>query len=300
MPRRHAARILMVATLLLMTLLIGFPAGRGLGAVSHAGQPTLGEVQQELDQCRSTLAYLQQTAPYLANLYRKAQAGKIVLVAVPGDNGVPAVVDTEAWGVLIAERVLAGGLSRADLKAALAAMAAKHAQTLRALGAVIDENKKAIPATAAQCAALERQRNQLLGGGTLFKLVPGLTKVVNTHSPELTIDPTAGTGNEKHCCDGGSWDVTYTWKVPDTVVPGTKYQVEVGIQVNKMKPEQPNGFQINVLAPDFAQAYNIEYPHPTGGTTTFDIAVASDQSGSKEYTITIGFVSSTVTYTYRP
>jgi hypothetical protein len=116
----------------------------------------------------------------------------------------------------------------------------------------------------------------------------------------MTIDPTAGTGSVKHCCDGGAWDVTYTWKVPDTVVPGTTYQVEVGIQASNVKPEQPLGFQIAVLAPDFAQSYSIDYPHPAGGSKTFDIPVASDQSGSKEYTITIGFNSSSVTYTYQP
>jgi hypothetical protein len=289
----------MVAALLLMTLPLGFPAGRGLGAGSHAGQPTLAQVQAQLDQCRSRLAEIKENLQITADQYTRAKAGKIVLVIFP-DSGTFAVVDVKAWQALIALDLIEGKLSAADFNKLQAQIAHLHTQTLAQLSGIIESGAGVQQSTQEMCANLERQRNQLLAGGALFKLVPGLTKVVNTHSTELTIDPTAGTGHEKHCCDGGSWDVTYTWKVPDTVVPGTKYQVEVGIQVNKMNPDQPNGFQINVLAPDFAQAYNIEYPHPKGGSTTFEIPVASDQSGAKEYSITIGFVSSSVTYTYQP
>ena len=67
-----------------------------------------------------------------------------------------------------------------------------------------------------------------------------------------------------------------------------------------MKPEQPLSDQINVLAPDFAQALNIKYPSPGGGSKTYTFPISASYRGTKELKITIGFVSSSVEYTYRP
>jgi len=289
----------MAMTLLFATLLLGFPAGRSLGAVSRAGQPTLGDVQQQLDDCRSEVAAIKVDLGISEAHYKQAKGGEIIEVHLPDSAGV-VPVNVKDWQALLGLDLFEGEISPADYAKLQAKIKNWQASTVNDLKAEITDAVAFEQRTQQKCAALERQRNQLLGGGVLFKLVPSLTKVVNTHSTELTIDPTAGTGVLQHCCDGGAWDVTYTWKVPDTIVPGTKYQVEVSIQVNKVNPEQPLGFQISVLAPDFAQSYNIEYPHPTGGSKTFDIPVASDQSGSKEYSIQIGFESSSVTYTYQP
>jgi hypothetical protein len=74
----------------------------------------------------------------------------------------------------------------------------------------------------------------------------------------------------------------------------------VEITVSNVKPEQPLLMQIDVRAPHFADAFSINYPHPASGAHTFKIPVSSDQSGSKEYMIRIGFAGAGVTYTYRP
>lgn len=304
MPRLHAARILMVMTLSLATLLLGFPAGRGIGAVGHAAQPTLGEVQQQLDACRSQAAEITANLHTTTSQYKKAKAGTLILAVLPGAfTAIP--VEVKAWQALISLDLIEGKLSPADHDKLQAEITRWQASTVDTLKATITSGVALEQETQQKCAALERQRNQLLatakpGQSTILKLVPALTKVVNTHAAEMTIDPAAGSASEKHCCDGGSWDVTYSFEVPETIVPGTNAPVTVGIQVNKVNPEQPLGFQITVLAPDFAQAYSFEYPHPTGGSKAFAIPVSADYSSARQYTITIGFNSSSVTYTYQP
>jgi hypothetical protein len=127
-----------------------------------------------------------------------------------------------------------------------------------------------------------------------------LTKVSNTHPQELTIDAAAGMGVVQHCCDGGGWNINFTFKVRQTLTPGTNAQVTAGIQIFNVKPDQPLAMQMSVLAPDFAQALSINYPHPSSGSKTFQIPVSASYSSAKELTIQVGFYSSTVTYTYRP
>jgi hypothetical protein len=131
-----------------------------------------------------------------------------------------------------------------------------------------------------------------------FILVPSLTKVTNPNAPELTINAASGIGVWDHPRDGGQWKVTYTFTVPQTITPGTKATVTVGIEVSNVNPEQPILFQMGVRAPDFAQAFDIHYPNPASGSKTFTIPISASYS-AKELTIIISFVSAEVDYVYR-
>jgi hypothetical protein len=63
-------------------------------------------------------------------------------------------------------------------------------------------------------------------------------------------------------------------------------------------PPQQNSYQINALAPDFAQAINITYPQQKSLSKDFTVPIHADYVGTKELTITIGFVSSGVIFHY--
>jgi hypothetical protein len=134
---------------------------------------------------------------------------------------------------------------------------------------------------------------------TAFRLQPSLTTVANTHSPELTIDPTAMTAVDNHCCDGGGWKVDYSWKMPATITPGKSYALTLHITFESVNPNQPLGMQMNALAPDFAQAIQAHWPDTPDVSRTFTVLLAASQKASSDIAITIGFVSSGVTYHYR-
>ena len=66
-----------------------------------------------------------------------------------------------------------------------------------------------------------------------------------------------------------------------------------------MQPSQPLGDQTNAIAPDFAQAIQAHWPDAPDASKTFTVPVSAGTSASSDYTIRIGFVSSTITYHYR-
>jgi hypothetical protein len=137
-----------------------------------------------------------------------------------------------------------------------------------------------------------------------FVLAPGLTEVKNPDAPSLTIQAAARTAEWNHTGQyggaghGGDWVARYTFHVPGTLVAGKTAQVTVGISVSNTNSQQPNGFAIGVLAPDFAQSLNMEYPNQASATKQYDVPISAGYTSVKELTITIGFVSAQVVYHY--
>jgi hypothetical protein len=108
------------------------------------------------------------------------------------------------------------------------------------------------------------------------------------------------TGANGGAGNGGNWKVTYTWKVPQSLVPGKSTSITLGIQAESVDPVQPLFIQMTAYAPDFAQAFSINYPNPAGGSKTFPLPLAADQQDSKEITVTVGVLSAQVIYHYKP
>jgi hypothetical protein len=122
----------------------------------------------------------------------------------------------------------------------------------------------------------------------------------NTHQGELTIDAggkSAHFDNSKS--SGAHWQVEYSWTVPATIAPGKSYQLTLHETITGVQPNQPLGDQMNALAPDFAQAIQAHWPEAPDASKTFTVPVSASQSSSSDYTITIGFISSSVTYHYK-
>ena len=138
-----------------------------------------------------------------------------------------------------------------------------------------------------------------------FVLDPKLTEVKNPNAPQLTIDATGGTADWNHtgqyggAGNGGDWEVKYTYKVPGTLIAGKAASITLGLAVTNENPVQPNGFQISALAPDFAQALNINYPTQASGSKTYTVPISAGYKDVKEIVITIGFVSANVVYHYK-
>ena len=131
-----------------------------------------------------------------------------------------------------------------------------------------------------------------------FELVPDV-KVSNPWGPQLNIDAQAGTAVWDHCCDGGKWRVRVTWHVPQEMSVGQSYPIELGITIDSYQSGGPSGFQMNTLAPDLAEALNVQAPTPGRGTRTVTFLARDYLKDWKEFSITIGFLSGGVTYTYR-
>ena len=141
-----------------------------------------------------------------------------------------------------------------------------------------------------------------------FTLVSGLTEVKNANAPELTINPAGQTAVWDHTGQfggagkGGEWRVAFSWKVPQTLVPGKSSSITIGLQVSNVNPEQPILFQIGARAPDFKQIVDVHYPNPAGDSKTFAIPVSAgwkDAKTVKELIVIIDVVSAEVIYHYR-
>jgi hypothetical protein len=140
-----------------------------------------------------------------------------------------------------------------------------------------------------------------------FTLVPSLTQVENADPGELTITPTASgqgildhTGPNGGAGKGGEWRTEYHWAVPSTLTPGKPAAIFLQEIISEVNPQQPLSFQMNAIAPDFAQALQCHYPTQSSCSKTYPYPVAADQSGSAEITIDVGFEDSHVVFHYRP
>ena len=90
--------------------------------------------------------------------------------------------------------------------------------------------------------------------------------------------------------------------MPGTLVAGKKVAgaIMLADTISNVTPDQDISDQINALAPDFAQAVQVQYKTGSGsasGSMTYDYTLAADTTASDFY-ITIGFVSSSVVYHY--
>src|SRR5262249_25901352 len=88
--------------------------------------------------------------------------------------------------------------------------------------------------------------------GVWFELVD--TKVSNPQGRQLTIDAKAENAVWDHCCDGGKWKIRFGWQVPRELKVGLSYPITLGMRVDNYQSGGPSGFQMNVLAPDLAEA----------------------------------------------
>jgi len=125
-----------------------------------------------------------------------------------------------------------------------------------------------------------------------FVLV-GAPTIENTHPGDLTIDAEGGTAH----LNGGYWSANFTFKVPRTLTTRENSSIELSAAISANN-ENPEDASISAIAPDFNQELNVLYPDPGSASQTYVLKTASLKD-MKEFTITIYFISSKVTYTYR-
>ena len=137
----------------------------------------------------------------------------------------------------------------------------------------------------------------LRDAGVSFELVGA--KVSNPQGPQLSIDEKAESAVWDHCCDGGKWKIRFSWQVPRELKLGLSYPIKLGIRVDSYQSGGPSGFQMNVLAPDLAEALAVQAPTPGSGERSVTFLARDYLKDREEFSITIGFLSGGVTYTYR-
>jgi len=133
--------------------------------------------------------------------------------------------------------------------------------------------------------------------GISFQLVA--RKVSNPQGPQLTIDPHAENAVWDHCCDGGKWKIGFSWHVPRELKVGVSYPIKLAMKVDSYQSGGPSGFQMNVLAPDLAEALAVQAPTPGAGERTVMFLTRDYLKDQQEFSITVGFLSGGVTYTFR-
>jgi hypothetical protein len=144
------------------------------------------------------------------------------------------------------------------------------------------------------------------GGGSgssaaTYSLVPGDTQVKDAQGARLTVSGMTA-DYQTQPSDGAQWHFHYSWTVPGTLVAGRKVSggIMIADTISNVSPDQDLLDQINALAPDFAQAVQVQYKKGSGSASasmTYDYTLAADTTAPDFY-ITIGFVSSTVVYHY--
>src|SRR5438132_128717 len=88
------------------------------------------------------------------------------------------------------------------------------------------------------------------------------SRISNPQGPQLTIDANAERAVWDHCCDGGKWRVRFSWQVPRSMKIGTTVPLQLGMRIDNLQPVQPLNMQMNVLAPDLAEALPVQAPSP--------------------------------------
>ena len=139
--------------------------------------------------------------------------------------------------------------------------------------------------------------------GGPWTLVSAAPKVTNVEGAQLQIDAAGHTAVWDHCCDGGKWKVGFSWSIPQTLVAGKPAAITLGIKVDE-STAAPNGYSLGAFAPDFKQAFRYTAQGPAAvplQSKTFSYTLGQGYASDPNYddiAITIGFVSSSVTYTY--
>jgi hypothetical protein len=86
--------------------------------------------------------------------------------------------------------------------------------------------------------------------------------------------------------------------VPRTLTSRDNSSIGLSCATSNVDPEQPLACDIGATAPDFNEDLYVHYPDPGSASKTYVLKTASLKD-YKEFTITVSFVSSSVTYTYR-
>ncbi|HEY7891051.1 MAG TPA: hypothetical protein VIC05_02465, partial [Solirubrobacteraceae bacterium] len=130
-----------------------------------------------------------------------------------------------------------------------------------------------------------------------FTLDSSATEVHNVQGSQLTIDPSGMTADYHPPQTGAQWKTHYHWQVPTTLVAGkSSTGITIGETISEVQPDQELSDQINALAPDFAQAVQAHYHGSPSVEQSYGYTLAADTT--QDFTITVGFVSSTVVYHY--
>ncbi len=154
-------------------------------------------------------------------------------------------------------------------------------------------------ATATVEADQPQQQPAQPGRRVTFIRVDSLTKVTNTHQGELTIDAAGQSAHFVNRHDGAVWKTEYTWETPPILVAGETAEVRIGAFITEVRPRQPMSDSINVLAPDLAKQVIANYPDQADKSETYPLPISAGYRNQDELHITVGFMSSTVVYTYR-
>lgn len=286
--------------LLLLGLLTATVLGVTAGFASRKDDvPTL---QKKLAECRQQFAYDREAVGVLGTWLDLTKKHKMIFLG-NADFGPIIVTIAQARDFYILKYVT-GKSTRAELAKALGELAKRAAASIRAVTELLTDARDARDATGLRCKKLQEQLQQAQGGGgggsgptfTVQPVKP--TDVKNTHQGELTID---ATGKSAHfeSRSGARVKVDYSWEVPQTITPGKSVSITLHVQILSVTPDQPILDQMNALAPDFAQALQARWPDTPSATKTYTVPISEGYKGSSELTITIGFVSSSVTYRYK-
>jgi hypothetical protein len=310
MPR-HSRRSLLIA-LLTVAALAGVLFGVSGGIAAGRGTATPASVQrpktpaETIQQCLAKLTSLRSHAAILRKMRQDVVAKRSYLYTVGHFSGhtIFAPLSVSEFTYLLTEELVLGKITAQGVAKAVRAMKRTTASNLIELNGYIAAADRAVQSQRRRCASLGSPTTTTTAkppppSATTFTLQQSLTKVTNTHTPELTIDAQGMAAVDNHCCDGGAWKVDYAWKVPQTVTPGKTIEITIGIKFESVNPSQPLGMQIGALAPDFAQAVQAHWPDSPTVSKTYTVPIAADQKDSSDIAITIGFVSSGVVYHYR-
>ena len=146
------------------------------------------------------------------------------------------------------------------------------------------------------------KRPSRVAAGITFVRVDAKTEINNAQgTKKLKINPAGTADFTTDPAEGGAqWKVHFTWKVPETIVAGENIQgaIKIGLTVSDVQPDQPLSNGINALAPDFAQQVIANYPSSASVSKSYDYKLSAGQT--LPFTITIGFLSSSVVYHYQP
>jgi hypothetical protein len=289
--------------LLVLGLLTGTVLGVSAGFASRKDDiPTL---QKKLADCRQDVAYDREAIDYAEKLYALAKKHKVVVFTNIGGPFIMTFAEVRDFLIL---QYVTGKINKVALASRLHSLALTAAKTLKLLAAAIEQARDERDADQNRCAKLAQQLQQAQGGGgggggggtskTLTLQPVKATDVSNTHQSELTID---ASGRSAHfdASSGADWQADYSWKIPQTITAGNTYTITLHDKILNVTPSQPLGDQMNALAPDFAQAIQAHWPDNPDVEKTFNVPLTASDAGVSDYRITIGFISSSVTYHYK-
>ncbi len=255
----------------------------------------------KISDCLQTLKGFKEALADVQNLL--SRKGENAVILFTGRDGYTTYVSVRQATDFFTLQYLAGELTLAEYKAALAYVGRKLVASRRHLRDILGNLEDILNRTQKRCNALKGQaqpkpkpKPQPPTQAGSFTLV-GVTKddVKNPNAVELTIDAPAMKATDDHPASlgGGQWLVEFTWKLPQTLTPGKTSSVTLGIKVES-NPGQ-NTFGLIVLAPGLAQ----QLLGKDSVTQMYEFTVPVGNKDAKDLTITIRVLSAEVIYHYR-